>query len=104
MTTKRIGNVVGLLVLFGVVFYFYSMWRQTSEIETLCASYPPGTVVGNLENPPLEFGVQLMGPFKTEEQPGLRKFVFCAPLTMCDVSCALEVQNGAVTSSDYVSR
>ena len=101
---KRAGSVMGLLILFGIGYYVYSMWRQSKEIEELCASYFVGAEAENMRNTSLEFGVQLMGPYEIEKQPGVQKFIFCAPLSMCDVSCALEVKDGVVTSSDYVSR
>jgi len=101
---KRARTVIGLLILFGIAYYLYAMWRQTTEIQELCALYSLGTKVESIRDRGLDFGVQVMGPFKVREQPGAQSYVFCAPLTMCDVSCAVKIKDRLVISSDYSSR
>ena len=100
---KTTGNVFGLLLILGVGFYVYSLRTQSRDVAELCSVYPEGASVTNLAEIAGGYSGRLMGPFKLEDKPGTEAFIFCSPLTMCDVSCSLEIKDGVVIKSAYSS-
>lgn len=101
---KSLGNKIGLILIVGLGFYLYVMWQQSVAIETLCESHGVGATLGNGADLAEQHGVQLMGPIDIDDKPGTQRLIFCAPLTLCDVSCTLDVSDNVVTLSEFFER
>jgi len=99
---KMIGSVLGLLVL-GLGFYIYSMQAQTRDVAEFCSTFPEGSRAESLFAVAQSFSGTLMASDKFADYPGPQQFVYCAPITMCDVSCSLEIKEGVVIKSEYRS-
>lgn len=98
---KSFGNGIGLLVLAGIAYYFWSISSQTAGAEKLCAAHPPGTRLVSPATAADAFGVRFMGSQDATQWQKTGKLIFCATLTMCDVSCVLDVEDGVVTRATF---
>jgi len=101
---KSPGIILAILVVLVIAAYLYTMRSQALGVTELCARYPEGSPVGNLIEIAREYSAKLMGPQAVKGQPETEQAMFCAALTMCDVSCSLEIKDGVVTKSVYSSR
>ena len=95
----RMGTA-GPLVLAVIVIYRASMAAQQRAAANLCESHPVGSPIDNLEN--IEsFFLRRMGPMSDTDNPGAQLAIFCASMTMCDVSCRLIVKDGLVIEENF---
>ncbi len=94
-------KLIGLLIVFGIGFYIYSLSAQQRAAADLCEQNPAGSRIVSLTKLERSYGLKLMGPMDIKDKPGTQRAIFCAALTMCDTSCTLEIQDGRVTRSDY---
>ena len=99
---KLIGIACGFLVL-GLGFYVYSMQVQSRDVAEFCATYAEGTLAEKFFTDAEQYSGQLMGGDKIADKARPQQFIYCAPTTMCDVSCSLEIVNGVVTKSKFNS-
>ena len=99
---KAVGAAVMVLAL-GFGAYFYLMQAETSDVEAFCAALPAGSPAENIFETADRYSGKLMGGTKLIGGDKPQKFVYCSPMTMCDVSCSLEVQDGVITKSEFVS-
>ena len=90
-------RILGWLILGGIVAYVLAYRAEVSAAEKVCASISAGTPLEHPEEIPGTFWLTLRGPLRIPEQADTERFVFCAAMTMCDVSCELEVTNDIVT-------
>ena len=93
----RLGNILGLVVLSGVAAYVLMSRAQSRAATDLCESIPVGTRVESPESLTDSSLLKLMGPIRDPELPNTEVLIFCAGLTMCDVSCQIEVTDDIVT-------
>jgi hypothetical protein len=96
-------RVVGILIVLGVGYYVYSMHAQSRDVEELCSTYVKGTRADEILEVAQDYSGQLMGPIESTNKDDTYSFIYCAPVTMCDVSCSIEVEDGVVTKSDFRS-
>lgn len=95
----RMGTA-GPLVLAGLAIYISIMVAQGRAAANLCDRYSVGTRIEDLENLDGTFFLSPMGSFDPNSPAG-REVIFCASLTMCDVSCRLEIEGHVVKSASY---
>ncbi len=95
----RMGKA-GPLVLAGIAIYIAVVVAQSRAAASLCDRYSVGTRIADVENLEGTFLLRRMGSIYPII-PGAQNVIFCAPLTMCDVSCSLEIENGLVTKSEH---
>ena len=91
----------GIVLLLGIAWYVYAINAQTDDVEAFCSRFEPGQAAPDPEPIALEYSGTLMGPAMPKPRAGKYSFVYCAPLTMCDVSCSVEVENGLISKSDF---
>jgi len=96
-------KIFGVIVLIGLGYYFYAWYAETRDVEKLCAMYPAGTSAGDILEVARAYSGQLMGPVEDKDKNETYQFIYCAPMTMCDVSCNIEVEDGVVTESEFRS-
>jgi len=99
---KVFGSAFALLVL-GLGFYIYTMRAQTRDVAEFCSAFPEGSPAANLFVVAESYSGQLMGSAALTYDVKPQPFIYCAPLTMCDVSCRLEVIDGVITKAEYRS-
>ena len=90
-----------LVIMLGVGMYIIVTIAQSRAAADLCANYPVGTRIENLETLNDTFFLTLMGPIADPKRPGAHEIIFCASLTMCDTSCSLVIENGLVVQSNF---
>lgn len=88
-----------LIVLFGGYLYFIG--REYAATKTLCASLSPGAPLTEPRTLAQAHGLRLMGPHEDKARPGVLKLVFCSNMTLCDVGCSVEYQNGQVLHASW---
>ncbi len=91
----------GLLVALGIGYYIYAMNAETSDVEELCARYPVGTPADGFAATADGLSGDLMGPMGPDDKSGKLTYIYCSPMTMCDVSCSVDIEDGVVTRSDF---
>ena len=84
MTHARVA--VGLLVVGGVAAYVMLTMAQSRAAANLCEKNPAGTRIADPESLDGTWLLDLRGPIGDPERPGTEKLIFCAGMTMCDVS------------------
>ncbi len=99
---KVIGALV-IVVALGFGAYVYLMQAETKEVKAFCAELPEGTPAEQIFEAADRYSGQLMGGRKLIGGDKPQTFIYCSPMTMCDVSCSLEVQGGVITKSEFVS-
>lgn len=97
----RTGVKMGLLLAAGVVVYVSILMAQTHAAANLCESHPVGSTIEDPDKLDATFFLSRMGPLDVPENPGTRRVIFCAALTMCDTSCRLEIKDGMVTDAKF---
>jgi len=98
---KFFGGGLGLLFILGIGFYIWSIQVQTRDVAEFCSTYPEGSRAEDFFTVAERYSGNLMGEHKFTDKDRPQQFVYCAPLTMCDVSCNVEIENGVVTKSEY---
>lgn len=97
-------KIFGVLVVLGVAYYFYAMYAETRDVKELCATYVEGTSADDLLKVAEGYSGKLMGPIEDKNKDNTFSFIYCSSMTMCDVSCDIEVESGVVTKSEFHSR
>lgn len=90
-----------LLIFCGLGIYITSTIIQSRAAAKLCARYPIGSQIENLDNLDGTHFLTQMGPIEDPKLPGVEKVIFCASLTMCDTSCSLTIENGLIKNASY---
>jgi len=96
-------KVFGVLVVLGVAYYFYAMYAETRDVKKLCTTYAEGTSADDILEVAQGYSGSLMGPIEDKNKDDTFRFTYCAPMTMCDVACSVEVESGVVTMSEFRS-
>ena len=91
--------VLGLLI--GA--YIFAMQKQARDVEAFCAAVPVGSPGEAMFEAAERYSGDLMGGDRLRDTDKPQSFIYCAPMTMCDVSCNVEVTKGVVTKSDFWS-
>ena len=99
----RVRGKLGLLLLGGVAAYIVVLTAQSRAAENLCESYTVGAKIDDAESMNGTWLLTLRGPIGGPQRPDTDIYIFCAALTMCDVSCRLEVTNSVVTDAAFRS-
>jgi hypothetical protein len=92
----RASSMTWLLAVAGIAIYVSILIAQSRAAGDLCERYPAGSFIEDLENVDGSFLLSRMGPIRDRDNPDTTKLIFCAPLTMCDTSCSLEIQDRVV--------
>ena len=98
---RGVGKVGLLLMVGGFAVYISILLAQSRAAVNLCDNYPVGSRVEDLENIEGTFLLARMGPLDDPNNPGTQKMIFCAPLTMCDTSCSIEIEDRVVKSAKF---
>jgi len=93
-------KVIGLLLVFGIGFYVYSIFQQVNEVAEVCSVLSAGTPVGKMKELKTHYSLELRGPFELKDKPGTLVYIYCSDLTMCETSCSIEVKDGKVKKSE----
>ena len=93
----------GVLILVGVSYYFYAMYAETRDVEKLCTTYPVGSSADDILEVARGYSGRLMGPVEDKDKDETYHFVYCSAMTMCDVACSVDVENGVVIKSEFRS-
>lgn len=96
-------RIFGVIILIGMGYYFYAWYAETRDVERLCATYPEGASADKILDVARSYSGRLMGPVENKDKNGAYHFIYCSPITMCDVSCRIEVESGVVTESEFRS-
>ena len=99
----RVGGKFGLLLLGGVVAYVAVLTAQSRAAASFCESYSVGTRIEDSQRFDGSFFLTLRGPIPDPQSSDTEIFIFCAAMTLCDVSCQLEVTNDVVTDASFRS-
>jgi hypothetical protein len=83
----------------GIGLYVYSINKQIDDIENICSLYPVNAPSRGISDIATKYSVKYMGSFEVEENTGIMRATFCAPLTMCDTSCSLEYKDNKIIKS-----
>ena len=94
-------RLFGILVVLGFGWYGYAWYAETRDVARLCSAYPKGAVADGLLELADDLSAKLMGPIPNDKSGSGYKLTYCSPITMCDVSCSIEVRDGVVIASDY---
>ena len=99
----KVGGALAIIVALVVGGYIYLMRAETRDVKAFCAELPQGTPAEQIFTSADRYSGQLMGGRHLIGGDKPQTFIYCSPMTMCDVSCSLEVQGGVVTQSEFVS-
>ena len=99
----RIRTAAGLLLVGGAGIYVAALNTQSQAAASLCENYSVGARVDNPESIDGTSFLKLMGPISDPARPYTQKLVFCASMTMCDVSCSLEITDNVLTDVTFRS-
>lgn len=89
-----------ILFLGAIGLYVYFINKQMNDIKAVCSLYPVGASMEGIEDVAKRYSIKYMGSFEVNDNPGAMSVIFCAPLTMCDVSCNLVYKNNKIIRSD----
>lgn len=92
-------HLVTTLTIAGIALGVMLYWTQTNGVRIICESHPIASIVEDPQQLASSFGVQLKGPIDLINKPGLKRYVYCAQFTMCDVSCEMEMSGTVVVRS-----
>ena len=95
----RMGKA-GPIVLAGIAIYISIVVAQGRAAANLCDRYSVGTRIEDVEILDGTFFLSPMGSFDPNN-PAAQEVIFCAMMTMCDVSCSLEIEDQVVKSASY---
>lgn len=98
---KLTGTVLGLLFV-GLGFYICTIRLQTRDVAEYCCAHPQGSLAESLFAMAKSYSGKLMGGDEFTDKVRPQSFIYCAPLTMCDVSCSLQVIDGLTTQSECI--
>ena len=96
-------KIFGVLLVVGVAYYFYAMYAETRGVKKLCTTYAVGTSADDILEVARRGSGRLMGPVKEKDKDETYHFVYCSAMTMCDVACSVDVENGVVIKSEFRS-
>ena len=96
-----VGNVLGIFILVAIAWYAFSISAQKKHVQEICDRYSNGAIAPTIASIEARYSVQVMGPMSDSNTPDTTSYIFCSPLTMCDVSCRIEIVNGTVTNAEY---
>lgn len=98
---KFLTILLGVLLLLAVSYYIYSFRSQLGDVAEFCSDHPDGSTMTDIQAAAERYSGELRGPFELKDRPGAEQYIFCAPLTMCDVSCRMVIDNKVVVESEY---
>ena len=96
-------KLFGVMLVLGVSYFFYAMYAETRDVKRLCNTYAEGTRADGILEVAQDSSGRLMGPIEDKDKEDTFSLIYCAPSTMCDVSCDIEVEGGIVTKSEFRS-
>ena len=96
-------KVFGILMLLGIGAYLVVWQLEARGVREFCSRFPVGADASEIWTVADGLWGDLTGSRQPVDLGGKKTFIYCAPTTMCDVSCSLEVVDGVVTESDYRS-
>ncbi len=99
---RAFGSALIVLALL-IGSYLFTLQKQTRDVVAFCDVVGPGLPGDAIFEIAANYSGKLMGGDRLLDTDKPQAFIYCAPITLCDVSCKVEVTKGVVTGREFSS-